>query len=176
MMEDSGFDSGDVKMPEPDEKTPINSTSMSANDLSECDANKTVIKPSRSTALLQKKIEKKIEQARRSQSNSNGALDQQPRKSLIPINRLHVPNKMNVPLRDGAEQPLVMYQSDSSDDEYELNPSISHSSAREISKQLQKDGFSLDITPDDDDLDLIPPKSFNSQCACCHLSSTCVIQ
>lgn len=177
-MEDSGFDSGDVKFPEPDERTPIASAQISVNNLSDSDVSRTFVKPSSSTALLQKRIEKRIEQARRAHSTSNGALDQQPRKSLMPINRLHVPNKINLPLRDGAEQPLVLYQSDdSSEDEYELCPPASQSSTKEISKQLQKDGFNLDLTPDDDDLDLIPPKSFNSQCICCQWSATsCTIQ
>jgi len=176
-MEDSGFDSGDVKLEESDEKTPINQSPDYRTSPQDSDSNGVITKPSRSTALLQKRIEKRIEQAKKSQAN--GTVDQQPRKSLIAINRLNVPNKLNIPLRDGAEQPLVMWQSDSSEDEYEFLPAMAHHTHKEISKQLQKDkdGYDLDLTPDDEDLDLIPPRAFNQNCICCRWSTTtCSIQ
>lgn len=44
--------------------------------------------------------------------------------------------------------------------------------------QLLKDGYRLDEIPDDEDLDLIPPKSVNPTCMCCQATSStaCHIQ
>lgn len=62
-----------------------------------------------------------------------------------------------------------------SEDDLEYRP-ISKSAAKEITEQLIKDGYNLDLTPDDEDLDLIPPKPLTHRCVCCSLSCTCLIQ
>lgn len=59
---------------------------------------------------------------------------------------------------------------------------INNSSLQQINQdlniQLLKDGYRLDEIPDDEDLDLIPPKSVNPTCMCCQATSstTCQIQ
>lgn len=49
---------------------------------------------------------------------------------------------------------------------------------QDLNIQLLKDGYRLDEIPDDEDLDLIPPKSVNPTCMCCQATSstTCHIQ
>lgn len=49
---------------------------------------------------------------------------------------------------------------------------------QDLNIQLLKDGYRLDEIPDDEDLDLIPPKSVNPTCMCCQATSstTCQIQ
>lgn len=49
---------------------------------------------------------------------------------------------------------------------------------QDLNIQLLKDGYRLDEIPDDEDLDLIPPKSVNPTCVCCQAtsSSACQIQ
>ncbi|KAF6351234.1 family with sequence similarity 219 member B [Rhinolophus ferrumequinum] len=52
---------------------------------------------------------------------------------------------------------------------------------QDVSRQLLQDGYHLDEIPDDEDLDLIPPKSVSSStCSCCWCclgdSSSCNLQ
>lgn len=49
---------------------------------------------------------------------------------------------------------------------------------QDLNIQLLKDGYRLDEIPDDEDLDLIPPKSVNPTCMCCQATSStaCHIQ
>lgn len=49
---------------------------------------------------------------------------------------------------------------------------------QDLSRQLLQDGYHLDEVPDDEDLDLIPPKPItSSSCPCCFGDSlSCVIQ
>ncbi|OXB81985.1 UNVERIFIED_CONTAM: hypothetical protein H355_004068, partial [Colinus virginianus] len=49
---------------------------------------------------------------------------------------------------------------------------------QDLSRQLLKDGYHLDEVPDDEDLDLIPPKpAATSSCPCCFRDSlSCVVQ
>ncbi|XP_026142667.1 protein FAM219B isoform X1 [Carassius auratus] len=58
-----------------------------------------------------------------------------------------------------------------SDSDVELDCSSGYSSAEvhpDLSRQLLKDGYHLDEIPDDEDLDLIPPKALSSSvCGCC---------
>lgn len=54
----------------------------------------------------------------------------------------------------------------SEEDEFAV-PSLSKEAQREITEQLIKDGYDLDLEPDDDDLDLIPPRPLHERCACC---------
>ncbi|KAG7243915.1 hypothetical protein INR49_006070 [Caranx melampygus] len=118
---------------------------------------------------LQMKIEKQRELARKgSLKNSNTV----------------VPNKGYSSLDQSPdEKPLVALDTDS-DDDFDMSrySSSGYSSAEQINQdlniQLLKDGYRLDEIPDDEDLDLIPPKSVNPTCMCCQATSstTCQIQ
>lgn len=46
----------------------------------------------------------------------------------------------------------------------------------DLSKQLLQDGYHLDEIPDDEDLDLIPPKAMGSSMCCCFQCSSCPMQ
>lgn len=47
----------------------------------------------------------------------------------------------------------------------------------DLSKQLLQDGYRLDEIPDDEDLDLIPPKAMGSTVCCCFSEgSSCSMQ
>ncbi|XP_055648722.1 protein FAM219A-like isoform X8 [Falco peregrinus] len=70
-----------------------------------------------------------------------------------------------------------------SDDDFDMSrySSSGYSSAeinQDLNIQLLKDGYRLDEIPDDEDLDLIPPKSVNPTCMCCQATSStaCHIQ
>lgn len=116
----------------------------------------------RRTSELQKKIEKQREKNRRKE-----VVAEQPKRSfLIPRARLNIPAKhTNVPAPHD-EQPLVAIVSDDSEDEFAV-PHLSKEAQREITEQLIKDGYNLDRDPDDEDLDLIPPRPFQERCGCC---------
>ena len=100
------------------------------------------------------------------------------------ISRLLVPSKpKSLTDVNGAPdaQPLVLLQDseDDSDDEFAM-PRLSRQAQREITAQLIKDGYNLDLQPDDDDLDLIPPRPVSQRCACCphayaNFASACTI-
>ncbi|XP_016373771.1 protein FAM219B-like [Sinocyclocheilus rhinocerous] len=70
-------------------------------------------------------------------------------------------------LSQTGEDSLVSLDSDS---DAELDCSSGYSSAEvhpDLSRQLLKDGYHLDEIPDDEDLDLIPPKALSSSSVCC---------
>lgn len=46
----------------------------------------------------------------------------------------------------------------------------------DLSRQLLQDGYRLDEIPDDEDLDLIPPKAMGSSVCCCFDSPSCSMQ
>ena len=46
----------------------------------------------------------------------------------------------------------------------------------DLSQQLLKDGYRLDEIPDDEDLDLIPPKAVGTSVCCCGESLSCSVQ
>ncbi|XP_076356199.1 protein FAM219A [Tachypleus tridentatus] len=134
-------------------------------------------KPLPSVAKLQKRLEKHIQKARKiRQQERENTVDSQPKKLLISRNRLPVPNKStSTPVVTKAdEQPLVSWETDS-EEEYEFH-TTSKSASREITQQLIQDGYNLDLTPDDEDLDLIPPKPLNQRCVCCGMTYSCVVQ
>ncbi|XP_041082393.1 protein FAM219B-like isoform X2 [Polyodon spathula] len=79
--------------------------------------------------------------------------------------------------------PVVQQPKLGAKSEVELEPqhSSGYSSAevnQDLNRQLLQDGYHLDETPDDEDLDLIPPKAGGSpSCACCcDESPSCFIQ
>ncbi|KAJ3603918.1 hypothetical protein NHX12_028659 [Muraenolepis orangiensis] len=93
-----------------------------------------------------------------------------------------VPNKGYSSLDQSPdEKPLVAIDTDS-DDDFDMSrySSSGYSSAEQINQdlniQLLKDGYRLDEIPDDEDLDLILPKSVNPTCMCCQASSSSACQ
>uniref|UniRef100_A0AAY4AFA7 Family with sequence similarity 219 member Aa n=1 Tax=Denticeps clupeoides TaxID=299321 RepID=A0AAY4AFA7_9TELE len=134
---------------------------------------------------LQVKIEKQRELARKG-SVKNGTVgspvNQQPKKNnVMSRTRLVVPNKGYSSLDQCPdEKPLVALDTDS-DDDFDMSrySSSGYSSAeinQDLNIQLLKDGYRLDEIPDDEDLDLIPPKSVNPTCMCCQATSSTACQ
>ncbi|XP_029775772.1 protein FAM219A isoform X2 [Suricata suricatta] len=136
---------------------------------------------------LQVKLEKQRDLARKG-SLKNGSMgspvNQQPKKNnVMARTRLVVPNKGYSSLDQSPdEKPLVALDTDS-DDDFDMSrySSSGYSSAeinQDLNIQLLKDGYRLDEIPDDEDLDLIPPKSVNPTCMCCQATSStaCHIQ
>uniref|UniRef100_A0A6Q2ZBR2 Family with sequence similarity 219 member Ab n=1 Tax=Esox lucius TaxID=8010 RepID=A0A6Q2ZBR2_ESOLU len=135
---------------------------------------------------LQMKIEKQRELARKGSlknGNAGSPVNQQPKKNnVMARTRLVVPNKGYSSLDQSPdEKPLVALDTDS-DDDFDMSrySSSGYSSAEQINQdlniQLLKDGYRLDEIPDDEDLDLIPPKSVNPTCMCCQATSSTACQ
>lgn len=181
-MEDSGFDSdhksqnglldGAVSEPSTEVHT-------QPNDLGTKSA---AYKALKKTSELQKKIERQRDFARKSKT-----IDQQPKKGtthLLSRARLPVPpvgvnratQKEYSPVSHDQCQPLVTIVSDNSEeDEFDV-PRLPRAMTKEIAEQLIKDGYNLDLEPDDEDLDLIPPRPLNERCACCQMHNQCLVQ
>uniref|UniRef100_A0A671QMG2 Protein FAM219A n=1 Tax=Sinocyclocheilus anshuiensis TaxID=1608454 RepID=A0A671QMG2_9TELE len=135
---------------------------------------------------LQVKIEKQRELARKG-SVKNGTVgspvNQQPKKNnVMARTRLVVPNKGYSSLDQSPDEKLLVALDTDSDDDFDMSrySSSGYSSAEQINQdlniQLLKDGYRLDEIPDDEDLDLIPPKSVNPTCMCCQATSSTACQ
>lgn len=177
-MEDSGFDSDQKSHNGTIEATATENHSQPSDQGSKSASYKALKK----TSELQKKIERQRDLARKSK-----AIDQQPKKSahgLLSRTRLPVPpvganrarEKEFSPLSHDQCQPLVTIVSDDSEeDEFDVLR-LPRATQKEISEQLIKDGYNLDLEPDDEDLDLIPPRPLNERCTCCQLHGNCLVQ
>uniref|UniRef100_A0A671QKI8 Protein FAM219A n=1 Tax=Sinocyclocheilus anshuiensis TaxID=1608454 RepID=A0A671QKI8_9TELE len=142
---------------------------------------------------LQVKIEKQRELARKG-SVKNGTVgspvNQQPKKNnVMARTRLVVPNKGYSSLDQSPDEKLLVALDTDSDDDFDMSrySSSGYSSAevrclkdqqinQDLNIQLLKDGYRLDEIPDDEDLDLIPPKSVNPTCMCCQATSSTACQ
>ncbi|MFT7816411.1 protein FAM219B [Arapaima gigas] len=81
-------------------------------------------------------------------------------------------------LSQNSDETLVSMDSDS-DGELESQYSSGYSSSEvnpELSRQLLNDGYRLDEIPDDEDLDLIPPKAVTAPVCCCANTQSCCLQ
>ncbi|KAK7115788.1 protein FAM219A-like isoform X2 [Littorina saxatilis] len=180
-MEDSGFDS-DHKSQNGILDGAVAETSTENHtqpgDLGKSSSYKALKK----TSELQKKIERQRDLARKSKT-----IDQQPKRGshLLSRSRLSVPpvgtNRAKEVefspsgLSDQC-QPLVTIVSDESEeDEFDM-PRFPRATQKEITEQLIKDGYNLDLEPDDEDLDLIPPRPLNERCTCCQMHNNCSVQ
>nr|XP_035937273.1 protein FAM219A isoform X8 [Halichoerus grypus] len=142
------------------EMQPLDPTAASISD-GDCDAREgESVAMNYKPSPLQVKLEKQRELARKG-SLKNGSMGS-------PVNQQ--PKKNNVMAR-------------TSDDDFDMSrySSSGYSSAeinQDLNIQLLKDGYRLDEIPDDEDLDLIPPKSVNPTCMCCQATSStaCHIQ
>ncbi|XP_018953901.1 protein FAM219A isoform X1 [Cyprinus carpio] len=142
---------------------------------------------------LHMKIDKQRDLVRKGSlknGNAGSPVNQQPKKNnVMARTRLVVPNKGYSSLDQSPdEKPLVALDTDS-DDDFDMSrySSSGYSSAevrslreqqinQDLNIQLLKDGYRLDEIPDDEDLDLIPPKSVNSTCMCCQATSSTACQ
>ncbi|XP_071486680.1 protein FAM219A-like isoform X4 [Diadema antillarum] len=138
------------------------------------------IKNLRKPSSLQVKLEKQREAVRNPhrQASTPSPVESQPRRSiLVTRERLAVPWKASALEKEPSEQPLVSIDSES-EDEFDIVAlsSTPSQTTQDLRQQLLKDGFRLDEVPDDEELDLIPPRPMTDRCVCCQTQANCTIQ
>ncbi|WAR00393.1 F219A-like protein [Mya arenaria] len=166
-MDDSGIDSDNKTGPNDNFSTENNVDGNQSSKIPNgSDNGINAPKSINTSSELQKKIEKQREKNRR-----KGVVDDQPKKSfLLPRSRLNIPSKLlsSSLTQKEQEQPLVsLLSDDSEEDEFAVGAPLSREAQREITAQLIKDGYNLDLEPDDEDLDLIPPRPLHERWSCC---------
>uniref|UniRef100_A0A8D0B8H0 Family with sequence similarity 219 member B n=1 Tax=Salvator merianae TaxID=96440 RepID=A0A8D0B8H0_SALMN len=130
---------------------------------------------------IQEKLQKHREMAKAMLRRKGGALSGAVRPQPKPSSKRSVKfNKGYTALSQTSDETLVSLDSDS-DGELESRCSSGYSSAevnQDLNRQLLQDGYRLDEIPDDEDLDLIPPKPVSSSpCSCCFGdSASCSVQ
>uniref|UniRef100_A0A1B6MUG5 Uncharacterized protein n=1 Tax=Graphocephala atropunctata TaxID=36148 RepID=A0A1B6MUG5_9HEMI len=156
-MDDSGFDS-DPKIRqshEDDRLFPASDSSTSSANLNHSTPRKM------SRKQLHKKLERRIEQAKKLQVQNEMKKNPQ----LIPIQRLPIPTS-KPPTSPRENHPLVDWETDDSDEDINFFPV----SRMRDGKQELTDTFSIEdfeVTPEEDDLDLLPPKPLDRRLLCC---------
>lgn len=179
-VEDSGFDSDQQKPGKTKEMANscqrLNSTTEEVVVAQIHSENSGRLDPNSSKGLKQSvEAHKKPDKPKSAMRKLNsGVVSQQPRHTVLSRNRLSVPSKSDVSSASDT-QPLVIIDMDESEDEFAM-PKLSKKAQREITQQLIKDGYNLDLEPDDEDLDLIPPRPLNERCICCNTQVNCGIQ
>ncbi|GAB1602728.1 protein FAM219A-like isoform X1 [Argonauta hians] len=163
-MEDSGFDSDPKPATHTEQLKKIENCNHAKNGAH--------LKVLKKTSELQKKIERQRDASRKTQ---NMAIDQQPKRSFLARNRSSILKSDTIGPFNQDQQPLVAIMSDDSSED-EFTSHLSNTAHKEITEQLIKDGFNLDLEPDDEDLDLIPPRPMNERCVCCNMHSNCALQ
>ncbi|XP_076851127.1 protein FAM219B [Brachyhypopomus gauderio] len=118
------------------------------------------------------KLQKHREMAKRVLKKKGKPLVQPPRLSTKNVKF----NKGYAALSQDPEDTMSL----GSDSDVELEQySSGYSSAEvhpEVSRQLMMDGYRLDEIPDDEDLDLVPPKTVASSICCCLDRPSCSMQ
>ncbi|XP_001638184.2 protein FAM219A isoform X1 [Nematostella vectensis] len=129
-----------------------------------------------SSTPLQQKLELRLQKSRR--KNGNGVITSQPNGFARYKNGSSKKHKLD-------KRPLFAMDSDSSDEELTvrqyskqskqgLTSSQNSKELAECEERLLKDGYRLDEMSDEEDLDLIPPRSVDTKCCGVSINS-CVI-
>ncbi|KAK4885778.1 hypothetical protein RN001_002049 [Aquatica leii] len=158
-MEDSGIDSGDHNGDSVQKPSQNSERLLATSDSSSADSSRSPsrnLPPPSSTRNLQRKLESRIEHARRLHQEYHTT------PGLIPIQRLPIPGA-----RD--HQPLVQWDTDDSEEDIVNFFPLSRKESR--AHQELTDTFSIEemsISGDEEeDLHLVPPQPVYRRFACC---------
>ncbi|XP_023712198.1 protein FAM219A isoform X4 [Cryptotermes secundus] len=154
-MEDSGIDSDQKQQHVQEDGRLFTASDSSCSSTTVASPQKTNVKQ------LHKRLEQRIEQAKKIQRIQ----EYKRNPTLIPIQRLPIPSKP-VTSSQREQQPLVDWDTDESDEDLNFFPL----SRMKDGKQELTDTFSIEdfeVSPDEDDLNLLPPKPMYQRCICC---------
>ncbi|XP_022908166.1 uncharacterized protein [Onthophagus taurus] len=163
-MEDSGIDSGDHNG---DNSTNQNGERFHGSDTSSADSARSPIRPPPvpSTRQLQRRLESRIEHAKRLHQEYHAT------PGLIPIQRLPIPGAKD-------HQPLVQWDTDDSEEDIVNFFPLSRKESRvhhELTDTFSIEEMSISGDEDDEeDLHLVPPQTIYRKLTCCPFSK-CVI-